>query len=101
MRFASRFCTVARVLCVSFLLSASDAAFGQSVAAAPDYEQISHHAIALVHLGDYVGATALLEPALAEAAHGNAPEWEATIIGMLGSVHEKTGRYMQAERMML
>ncbi len=97
MWFPSRVCTIFRVLCISFLVCWSDAAFCQSAGISPDYDQIATHALALCHQKDYAGATALLEPALAEAAHGNAPEWEATMLGMLGSVYEKAGQYVQAE----
>jgi len=96
MRFPSRGCTVFRVLCISSLLCCSETAFCESAAVSPDYDQTAARAIALFHQKDYAGATALLQLGLAQAAHGNAPEWEATMLGTLGSIYEKTGQYVQA-----
>jgi Flp pilus assembly protein TadD len=97
MQFASRSCALYRVLYSSLFLFIFTAAFCGTAAAAPDYYQISHQAVTMLRKGNLTGATSLLEGSLPAVENGNDPQWEATMLGLLGAIYERTGQFTEAE----
>lgn len=62
-----------------------------------NFDSISRQAATLYDQRNYTGATALLENGLAGARRQNRPDWEAAMLGLLGPVYQRSGKYTQAE----
>jgi tetratricopeptide (TPR) repeat protein len=61
------------------------------------YENVLRTALSLVDNREFTDASKLLESAAAQAAEQDKPEWEASILGFLGSIYQRSGRYIEAE----
>src|SRR5579862_496683 len=62
-----------------------------------NYGWISNQAQHLFQQRDYAAAGAILEDGLAHATRENKTDWEAVMLGLLGPVYQKMGKYTQAE----
>jgi hypothetical protein len=57
------------------------------------YDRALRDAVRLSEGGDYARAAPILEAAVSQAARENKPEWEASMLGVLGSIYQRGGKF--------
>src|ERR1700710_180422 len=63
----------------------------------PTYSQTVDQSLELIDRNQCLQAQTVLEQAIATAVRENKRDWQATMLSLLGSCYERTGRYADAE----